>query len=188
MRTYGQAGARGALAAALISLAPPAAAVPASFTDLGVIGVPGKFVFDTAVSLNGTNGSGADTERAIWTDAGTLLAADDHGGPGLTSQIVITLPAGVFFIGINEFDSIFEDDFINSGSGVEDQEELSIVLNIDGVEAATASLIGQAGLTATEETAFFRAEVRESDAVVPLPATRPLMLAGLGLLRRRQAG
>lgn len=188
IKTLDRIGARGALVAALIALSAPAVAAPASFDDLGSIGGPGTFVFDTIGSLNVSGGFGADTELAIWDSAGTLLAQDDGGASGtLASQITITLQPGVYFLGINEFDSIFAPDFVNSGSGVEDDEELSIVLNIDGVEAATASLVGQSGVNATEETLFYRAEV--AAAVVPLPASLPLLLAGIagfGALRARR--
>jgi hypothetical protein len=192
MRRFGYFGVRGGLFAALVAMSAPAAAAPVSFTDLGFIGDPGEFTFDTFGSLNVTNGgSSADTELGLWDEAGTLLAQNDDTASTLLSEIVITLPAGVYFIGINEFDSIFGDDFANTGTGAEDGEELSIVLNIDGAEAATATLIGQAGVSTTEETLFFRAEVEASAAVVPLPATLPLLLAGLaviGVLRGRQTG
>ncbi|MEE4117717.1 MAG: DVUA0089 family protein [Paracoccaceae bacterium] len=178
MKALDRLGARGAPVAALILLSAPAVAAPASFDDLGFIGGPGTFVFDTIGSFNVSVNAGADTELAIWDSAGTLLAQDDDGVSGsLASQITITLQPGVYFLGVNEFDSIFEAGFVNSGSGVEDGEELSIVLNIDGLEAATAPLFGQSGVNATEETLFYRAEV--AAAVVPLPASLPLLLAGI---------
>ena len=60
-------------------------------------------------------------------------------------EITISLTAGTDLLGINQLHSISEDSFLDRGSGVGDQGQLSVVLNIDGVAAATASLVGQAG-------------------------------------------
>ncbi|MEM9046164.1 MAG: DVUA0089 family protein [Pseudomonadota bacterium] len=169
-------------------LASPVGAVPASFTDIGSIGAPGVFTFDTIGSVQTPDstvpGLDVDTGLGIWSADGTLLEQDDDDGPGLFSQITIALEPGTYFFGISEFDSIFADNFINDGTGFEAGEIGNFQLNVNGVLAGSAIAGSDGTTTATEETAFFRATV-----AVPLPASLPLVLAGLaglGLMTRRK--
>lgn len=154
-------------------LANVASAQPPSFIDLGNIGNAGLITFDTV-------GSGFDTELGIWDADGFLLDADDDGGPGLESEITIDLADGTYFLGISEFNSIFEDGFLNTGTGFEAGESGTAILNIDG-EFGGSILIGEvAGL---DETGYFRVTVG-----VPEPASALILIgcAGSALVRRRR--
>jgi hypothetical protein len=159
---------------AVAVLAGTAGAQPATFLDLGVIGLPGSYTFNTDGSLNST-GLGTDTELAIWTSAGALLASDDDSGAGLASQIVINLSEGVFFLATSEFDSIFGPNFTNTGTGFEAGDLATVRLNINGSLAATVTQ------GTNNQNQFYRVEV------VPAPASAALL--GLGALatgRRRR--
>lgn len=124
-----------------------------SFTpiiDLGVVGPAGSYAFDT-------EGSGFDTELGIWDANEILLDSDDDGGNGTLSLINIDLAEGVYFLGISEFDSIFEDGLVNSGTAFEAGEIETGILNINGALGGTITIGESAGLS---ETAFFRIEVQ----------------------------
>jgi len=72
-----------------------------------------------------TNGTGFDTEIAIWNEAtGALIAADDDDGDGLNSDMDFGadsgagadgrdggLPAGSYIVGVAEFNAVFEAGF-----------------------------------------------------------------------------
>jgi len=172
-------------AAALAVSASAALAAPLTYTDLGIIGGSGSYTFDTVGSVHtGTGQTGdVDTELAIWAVDGMLLAQDDDDGPGLFSLITIDLDPGTYFLGISEFNSIFEDDFINSGSGFETDEAATAMLNIN--DAFAGSIVGLND-SFDQETGFFQVTV----ANVPVPAALPLLASGMALLgfagRRRQ--
>ena len=168
-----------AIAGAAVALtAVSAFGQPASFVDLGVIGGEGTYSFDTSGSLNITGGFDLDTEIGLWAGDGTLLASDDDGLGFPFSIVTEALTAGEYYIGIGEFDSIFEDGFINSGTSLEDENALA-VLNIDGVFADSQDLIGSN--TVDGETAFWRVEVIPAPGAVALAG-----LAGVAGLRRRR--
>ncbi len=160
------------LAIALVAgIGASAAAQPSQFTDLGKIGNEGTYTFDT-------NGSLFDTEMALWDAAGILLAADDDGGDGLNSLIVATLSAGTYYLGVSEFNSFFEDGFINSGSAFEGGDDADVILNIDGQMWGQ----GLAGEFLDQETLFFCFDVS-----VPAPGSMALLgLGGLAAIRRRR--
>lgn len=167
-------------AIALSMAAGMAAAQPAAFDDLGVIGGEGVYVFDTENSINVLISTGnTDTELALWDAAGTLIDSnDDTIGLGFWSEVTANLAAGVYYLGIGEFNSIFEDGFINSGSSWESGELSDVDLNINGVLAGEHN---GAGDHLDQETAFFQVEV------VPAPASAGLLaFGGLVATRRRR--
>jgi hypothetical protein len=172
--------------AVLAMTASTATAVPTTFDDLGVIGGPGTYIFNTDNSVRTSpTSSNTDTELGIWDMAGTLLAQDDDGSAlNLWSEISIALTPGMYYVGISEFSSDFEDNFVNAGIGFEPGELATLVLNIDGSFAGSA--VGSDQLD--QETAFFKVTV-SSDSSVPTPATLALLglgLAGIGYQRRKQ--
>ena len=120
------------------------------FEHLGIIGPSGQFTFDT-------EGSGFISELAIWDASGNLLAADQFGGSNFTSAITIDLTEGVYFLGVSEFDSVFEDGFVNSGEAFEPGEIETATLNINGDLGGTITIGDATGL---DETGFFRVEVQ----------------------------
>lgn len=152
-------------------LASAAVAQPASFIDLGVIGGEGNYTIDT-------NGSPLDTELGIWDNTGLLLAADDDGGDGLNSLININLTAGMYWFGVSEFNSVFANGWLNTGTAFEGGDDAQVTLNINAALAGT----GLAGAGLEQETLFFKATV--------VPAPGAVALLGLGALaagRRRRA-
>ena len=167
-----------------------ATAQPASFIDLGVIGTPGTYTFDTigsqTVPAAGSTGMPADldTELGLWDSAGTLIVQDDDGaGIAFFSQITETLGPGTFFLGSSEFDSDFMDGFVNAGTGFEAGEVGNVLLNIDGALAGSG-MAGNAD-TGFDQTVFFSVTVEE----VPEPASAALLaIAGLAccLMGRRR--
>jgi hypothetical protein len=167
--------------AAIAALAGSASAAPASFIDLGVIGAPGSYTFNTDGSFNTAFQFDADTELGLWDSAGTLLGEDDDGSAvGLFSEITVNLPAGEYFLGISEFNSDFEDGFLNILNPLEAGDVIDVVLNINGSFAGSQT-IQDLGTDGTAETGFFRVEV------IPAPGAAGLLgLAGLAAARRRR--
>ena len=164
---------------AIAGLASSAAAAPSSFVDLGVIGAPGSYTFNTDGSFNTAFQFDADTELGLWDSAGILIDDDDDGSVGLFSEITANLAPGEYFLGISEFDSIFDDGFINSGTALEPGDVIDAVLNING-SFAGSQIIEDLG-DGTAETAFFRVEV------IPAPGAMGLVgVAGLAAVRRRR--
>ncbi len=158
--------------AVIAGIGASAAAQPETFMDLGKIGNEGDYVFDT-------NGSPFDTELGLWDAAGTLLASDDDGGDGLNSLIAANLSAGTYWLGVSEFNSIFEDGWLNTGSAFEGGDDATATLNINGNFEADM-LVGD---FLSQETGFFRFEVS-----VPAPGSMALLgLGGLAAVRRRRA-
>ena len=125
---------------------------PFDFIDVGLVGAAGSFTLDTI-------GSGFDTEIGIWDANGTLLISNDDGGPGTKSSTILTLTGGVYFVAISEFNSTFEDGFVNSGSAFEAGEIETAILNINGSQRGS-STIGED--PSVDETAFFRFVVGSS--------------------------
>lgn len=169
------------LAFTFLLAAPSAAqAQPASFVDLGIIGTPGTFTFDTVGSTNDTAGGNLDTEIALFDVSGVLLDTDDDGLGFPFSVVTQPLASGQFFIAISEFNSIWADGFVNTGSQFEAGELGTAVLNINGVTAGSLAIGEAAGF---EEQAFFRVEV----SAVPEPGSVSLLaLAGLAAFVRRR--
>ncbi len=166
-------------AVALFAIAGVAQAQPTDFLDLGVIGGEGTYSFDTTGSTN-HGGGDLDTEIGLWDAAGTLLAADDDGLGFPFSIVTEDLTAGVYWIGISEFNSVFEDGWVNSGSAFEADESGTTVLNINGVFAGQKDA-GDEATTGLPETAFYKV------TVVPAPASLALLgLGGLAAARRRR--
>jgi hypothetical protein len=163
---------------ALVAGTSAAVAQPASFIDLGVIGGEGIYVFNTDNSVNtAPNTFNTDTEMGLWDAAGTLIAADDDGSAlNLWSQITANLTAGMYFIGISEFNSVFENGFLNTGTGFEGGDLANLDLNINGTLAGE---FNNASDQLAQETAFFKV------TVVPAPASAGLLAFG-GLLAARR--
>ncbi len=167
-------------AIALFVIAGAAQAQPTDFLDLGVIGGEGTYSFDTVGSTNDAFGGDLDTEIGLWDGSGTLLAADDDGLGFPFSIVTEDLTAGVYWIGISEFNSVFEDGWVNSGSAFETDEFGTTVLNINGVFAGS-KLAGDEASTGLPETAFYKV------TIVPAPASMALLgLGGLVATRRRR--
>ncbi len=169
-----------------------ACAVPTSFTDLGSIGSAGTFTFDTIGSTITGQGD-MDTDTALWAADGALLAQNDdiegvdaNGDPtiDLFSRIETPLSAGIYFIGIGEFGSFFEDNFLNEGPSLEAGEQANIVLNIAGTLVASGTL---SGTSQRGETLFYQFSI-DAPQPVPIPASMPLLLlacSGFAMARRR---
>ncbi len=165
---------------ALLVLAAGASAAiaqPAVFVDLGVIGGEGTYIFNTDSSVMVT-GSNIDTELGLWDNAGILLDADDDGSAlSLWSEISAELTEGVYWLAVSEFNSTFENDWINTGSAFEDGESGTAVLNINGSFAGSSDVSD----LSHQESAFFRVEV------IPSPASASLLaLGGIAAGRRRR--
>ena len=167
---------------ALLAIAAGASAAfaqPATYLDLGVIGSGGTYIFNTDDSVLVTGGN-MDTELGLWDSVGTLLDADDDGSdtPGLWSEIEIELAEGVYWLAVSEFNSVFEDGWVNSGSALEDGESGTAIMNINGAFAGSLEFSD----TSDQESAFFRVEV------VPTPASASLLaLGGMAAGRRRRS-
>ena len=156
-----------------------AQAQPASFDDLGVIGGPGVYSFDTVGSFNITGGFDLDTEIGLYDAAGNVLAADDDGLGFPYSIVTEPLGPGDYYVGISEFDSIWDPNFVNSGTQFEAGESGEAVLNIDSVFAGSQIIGEDVGL---DETGWWKV------SIVPEPsAFAMLALAMLGFIgfRRR---
>ncbi len=158
--------ARIASVSAALMFGSAAHATPVSFMDLGIIGKEGVHTFTT-------NGSGFDTELGLWSDEGKLIASNDDGGIGLQSRIRRVLSAGVYYLGVSEFNSRFRNNFRNVGSGFERGETEDIVLNHNGNRIG---LFADASDQLDQETAFFKVTI----ASMPTPAG--MSLAGTGLV------
>ena len=135
-----------------ILFASTAVAQPDSFINLGIVGQSGSFTLDTI-------GSGFDTEIGIWDANGALLISDDDGGPGTESSATLTLNDGVYFVAISEFNSVFEDGFVNSGTAFEAGDIETAILNINGSQFGSRT-IGED--PSVDQTAFFRFVVGSS--------------------------
>ena len=170
---------------ALASIAGVASAQPASFIDLGTIGGEGSYTFDTngtEAFLFGDPNSFVDTELGLYDAAGNVLASDDDGGDGFLSSITATLSAGVYYLAVSEFDSVFEDGFINSGSNYEDGDNHAIDHNINDDLAGEATAGVDSSIGFENRTQFFAV------TVVPAPAAAGILaLGGLVATRRRRA-
>ena len=164
----------------VVSSAMTAQAQPPSFVDLGVIGNPGTFIFNTDNSLFADGVTTIDTELGLFDSDGILLDSDDDGSTGFFSEITFDAPAGEYFLAISEFDSVFADGFQNTGTQFEAGESGTAVLNINGVEAGS-QVIGNPD-TGNDPTGFFRVEV----VAVPEPGSALVLLfGGFFFVRRR---
>ncbi len=165
----------------LVGCSAMASAQPNTYLDLGIIGDEGLYRFSTADSWGFTEA--IDTELAIWAENGSLLAENSDGGPfGETfgwSEISISLTAGVYYLGISEYLSIFAPDFQNFGFGFEPGEGGKLSLNIFGVP--TGSITASDFSLFDEETAFFKVTVTPAPSAVAL-----LGLGGIVTGRRRR--
>ncbi|MCC6284903.1 MAG: DVUA0089 family protein [Phycisphaerales bacterium] len=167
-----------AFALGLVGAAAAASAQPGSFIDLGTIGPAGNYTFDTIGSTDVIGGFNADTEIGLWDAAGTLIDEDDDGGGFPFSLVSAPLTAGVYYLGISEFNSDFENGFTNIGSAFDGNDDMNAVLNVNTVFAGG----GVAGASLAQETLFFKV------TVTPAPASAALLgLGGLVATRRRRA-
>lgn len=134
------------------------------FTDLGNFFVGSPLAFDS-------NGSDFDTELALYTADGTLIAEDDDGGDGLQSLIDAGgLAVGDYILALGGFNSGFGDQFAFGGGS-----EGIYNLNVNGDSAFSGAHLGG---TLTSFT---------FSVVVPAPGTAALAgLAGLVAVRRRR--
>lgn len=132
----------------------------ATITDLGFLGAPGTFSFDTF-------GSSFDTELAVYAADGTLIATNDDA-VGLQSAISGAFGAGSFYVIVGGFNSSFANGVAVGGTATG-----NFLLNYTGGV--------QTGTLAAGQLAAF------SFTTVPAPATAAAF--GLGLLaagRRRR--
>ncbi|MEQ9207265.1 MAG: NF038122 family metalloprotease [Phycisphaerales bacterium] len=99
----------------------PTVANAESVGTMGTSDVP--FVFSTC-------GSGFDTEIAIWSDDGTLIAENDDFC-GLQSEISVTLPVGSYYAALSGYDIEFGENFdmtINANGACSEGGELDVAL------------------------------------------------------------
>jgi len=163
----------------VVSAAMTAQAQPPTFVDLGIIGAPSTFIFDTVGSTNDTGGGALDTELGLWDAAGILIDSNDDT-TGLASEVTFAAPAGEYFLGISEFDSIFGDGFTNTGTQFEAGEVGTAFLNINGTFAG--SQVAGNPDTGNDPTVFFRVEV----SAVPEPSSALVLLGGAFVFVRRR--
>ncbi|MBL4592064.1 MAG: PEP-CTERM sorting domain-containing protein [Phycisphaerales bacterium] len=165
---------------ALVGCSAVAAAQPSSFLDLGVIGNEGSYTFDSQGSNLEFTGERIDTELGLWDSTGLLLASNNNISSSNTwSRVTESLTAGVYFIGVSEFNSVFEDNFINTGSAFEPGDIGSVWLNINGM-FANSIFSGDFSLL-DQETGFFKV------TVIPAPSAMALLgLGGIAVGRRRR--
>lgn len=125
---------------------------------------PSTFLGTTGNDVDAnTIGSGFDTELAIYDVLGNLLGTnDDIAGNVLQSQVVATLPNGIYYAAVGGWDSVFTPNFGAAGG----EESGSYVISVNALSTA-----GELG---TGEVAWF------SFDVVPEPSS--LMLLSLPLL------
>lgn len=134
----------------------------AAFTNVGSY-LPGTFSFDTETS-------GFDTELALFSSNGTLIAQDDDGGTGLLSLISgQTLGMGTYYLVAAGFNAYFFNGVALPGTATG-----NLNVQINGVNVSTGALAAGAlrGL--------------QFDII---PAPGALTLAGVGMLaaaRRRR--
>ena len=148
--------------------------------NLGTIGAPGDtFTFDTI-------GSGGDTELGLYDQAGNLILNDDDGGGSLTSLISTEgvaagtgqafggLDAGTYFLAISEYNTAFGTSGFDVTGGLEPDDNLDWILNIDGIEAMSGTL------SYPDQVKWL------SFTIVPTPSSMALLaLGGLAIRRRR---
>jgi hypothetical protein len=120
-----------------------------------------------AFDLN-TFTSNFDTEIALYSTTGTLIATNDDAGTGLQSQITPTLAIGTYYVVVGGFNSGFAD-----GLAVPGAEAGNFVLNINGGVAASGTL-----------AAFTFAAY--SINVIPAPGAAALAAMGLLVAGRRR--
>ncbi len=165
---------------------------PATFIDLGTLGNIGDpLVFDTLGSINNF-GSTADTDVGLYAASGEFLDENDDGPTDVTSLLEfpeggesiaidasgnlsfenLTLGAGDYFLVVDEFDTVFGEDFAIS-AGLEADETLDVDLNLNG------SLIQE--FTVTDAGPVFL-----RFTLVPEPGTALAAVAVAPLLMRRR--
>ncbi|MEO0531465.1 MAG: hypothetical protein AAF266_12950, partial [Planctomycetota bacterium] len=103
---------------------------PFVVTDLGEFGAESPLEFDT-------NGSTFDTELAIYTDTGQLIANDDDGGFGTQSRLLENLTSGEYRLVVGGFNSDYGEGIALPGTSAGD-----FTLNLGGSEIATGALDG----------------------------------------------
>jgi len=95
----------------------------------------GSYASGTDFTID-TEGSTFDTELALYTASGTLIAADDDGGTGLLSLIAAgVLADGDYIILAGGFNSQFVSGFALAGTSAGD-----LNLNINGSSVATGTI------------------------------------------------
>jgi len=159
---------------ALVFASTNVTAQPANFTDLGNIGMAGSYTFSTC----GFNAW--DTEIGLYDDMGNVIAAvDDYCG--LQSEVSAPLADGCYYIGISEFNSQFDANYVNSGTAFEDGDLETAILAINGVQAGMQDIGEDVSNPALEETAWFKVTVGE-EPEVSIPTLSEWGLISLALL------
>jgi hypothetical protein len=131
----------------------------ASVTNLGFF-EPGDLTFSLS-------GSSFDTEIALYSAAGTLLATNDDFGGNLWSEVTSTLAAGDYYVIVGGFNSVFNNGAASAGTATG-----NFALSVNGNSAASGSL-------AAGDFASF-------SFTVPTPGALALLGAGLLVGRRRR--
>ncbi|MEQ8768982.1 MAG: hypothetical protein RIB60_00580 [Phycisphaerales bacterium] len=131
-----------------------------SATNLGNLG--SNVTFDT-------NGSGADTEIAVYTLDGILVDTnDDNGGGGLWSLLNLSLADGSYLLVVGTFNASFGDGAAIGGAG-----SGSSVLNVNGNTVASGQLAS--------------GQLDVYSFTIPAPGSAALLgLGGLAAIRRRR--
>jgi len=135
--------------------------------DLGSFFLPSSLTFDT----NGTTGV-TDTQIALYTASGTLVASDDDSGIDLLSSITATgLAQDKYILVVGSYSSLFLD-----GMALPGYDSLAYGaynLNLNGTSVATGSLAAGEFKTYSFE-------------VVPEPGTMAVVGLGIAALIRRR--
>ncbi|MGF1525659.1 MAG: PEP-CTERM sorting domain-containing protein [Candidatus Competibacterales bacterium] len=189
-------------AAATITIAglytPAAWSMPMTFVDLGSIGDAGLFQFDTLGSTNDDTGipsvlpedarSVMDTAIGLYDADGTVLAVNDDSILGLLSLIEISLSNGIYFLGMSEFSATYDSNFAVSGSLLEASDVGILRLRINETEVFSSTYANEVFDATGTDPVFVRMVVGPDvpPEAVPLPATVPLLIAGLAALAWRR--
>ncbi len=137
--------------------------------NLGTFFGTNTLVLDTA----GSTGI-SDTELAVYTTSGTLVASNDDNGASLLSSLTLTgLANDKYILVVGSFDSFFTDGYARVGFDAGSYGSYN--LNVNGSSFGTGNLASGQFKTYTFE-------------VVPEPGTMAVIGLGIaGLIRRRKS-